>query len=343
MATLASSPISSTPPVSPGVGARRRGPKSLPTLPLSAFSPPNTGISDSFPVPQSPTTVHPERVVDASVRCSIPEWKEQTIGSSLAGRVSGIIVKVKEGEDLEGLESQASQAGVQVLAVSIPFSLESGIGPVLPSIDYPVTLTASFDGPSDEAVAALKAALTAGHTVEIDVQGAGEENWERLEDVLTKATYRVDTGLIILSNVLPPSHDLDIPIVKLLTHPSYQSYQSHVATLSFFPRVYLSYIPPTWNAATPPSPQGAPVSSKEKKEWKRRIKMYVGPAVEAFGFERIVFGSAPSPASHARSNAGDWYEIAREAFAELGVDQESVDAVFGGNAQRIYAAPSERA
>ena len=66
----------------------------------------------------------------------------------------------------------------------------------------------------------------------------------------------------------------------------------------------------------------------------------VGPAVEAFGFERIVYGSAPSPVSHARSNAGDWYEIAREAFAELGVDQESVDAVFGGNAQRIYAAGS---
>jgi predicted TIM-barrel fold metal-dependent hydrolase len=66
----------------------------------------------------------------------------------------------------------------------------------------------------------------------------------------------------------------------------------------------------------------------------------VGPAVEAFGFERIVFGSAPSPVSRAQSNAGDWYEIAREAFAELGVDQESVDAVFGGNAQRIYAAGS---
>jgi len=66
----------------------------------------------------------------------------------------------------------------------------------------------------------------------------------------------------------------------------------------------------------------------------------VGPAVEAFGFERIVYGSSPSPVSHAHSNAGDWYEIAREAFAELGVDQESVDAVFGGNAQRIYVASS---
>ena len=63
----------------------------------------------------------------------------------------------------------------------------------------------------------------------------------------------------------------------------------------------------------------------------------VGPALEAFGFERILFGSAPSPSSRAPSSAGDWYEIARESFAELGVEQGSVDAVFGGNAQRIYA------
>jgi predicted TIM-barrel fold metal-dependent hydrolase len=68
----------------------------------------------------------------------------------------------------------------------------------------------------------------------------------------------------------------------------------------------------------------------------------VGPAVEAFGFARIVYGSGPSPISHARSNAGDWYEIAREAFAELGVDQEGVDAVFGGNAQHIYVASTGR-
>ncbi len=50
-----------------------------------------------------------------------------------------------------------------------------------------------------------------------------------------------------------------------------------------------------------------------------RLCFIVGPEVEAFGFERIVLGSAPSLASRAYSNAGDWYEIAREAFAELGV------------------------
>jgi predicted TIM-barrel fold metal-dependent hydrolase len=64
--------------------------------------------------------------------------------------------------------------------------------------------------------------------------------------------------------------------------------------------------------------------------------------VEAFGFERVISGSAPSPVSRAQSNAGDLYEIAHEAFAELGVDKESVDAVFGGNAQHIYAAGSNR-
>ena len=52
---------------SPGVGARRKGPKTLPKLPLSAFSPPNTGTSDRFPLPPSPSAVHPTKVVDAQV------------------------------------------------------------------------------------------------------------------------------------------------------------------------------------------------------------------------------------------------------------------------------------
>ena len=86
-----------------------------------------------------------------------------------------------------------------MLAVSVPFSLESGTVPLVPSTKYPVTFTASFGSSSDAAVATLRAALSAGHTVEIDVLGSGEENWERLEDLLTKATADgLDTGFIIL-------------------------------------------------------------------------------------------------------------------------------------------------
>jgi hypothetical protein len=89
------------------------------------------------------------------------------------------------------------------------------------------------------------------------------------------------------ANVLPPPHDLELPIVKLLSHPTYQSYQSYIATLSLFPRVYLSYAPPTWNAPTPPTPlleQNATTSSKEKKEWKRRIKMYCKLLLAPFAY-----------------------------------------------------------
>jgi len=77
--------------------------------------------------------------------------------------------------------------------------LESGSIPAIPTTKYPVTFTTPFDNASDPAVAALRAALSAGHTVEIDVQGYGEEGWERLEDFLTKATAdRISTGFIIL-------------------------------------------------------------------------------------------------------------------------------------------------
>ena len=133
MATL------TTPPISPGgVGVRRRGPKSLPTLPLSAFSPPNTGISDSFPLPQSPTTVHPERIVDASVRCSIPEWKEQTNGSSLGGgRVGAIVVKANESE-LDGFVFLAVFFNYQ-----FPFIDVIGLNPKLLKLTSPYSLSRS--------------------------------------------------------------------------------------------------------------------------------------------------------------------------------------------------------
>ena len=69
----------------------------------------------------------------------------------------------------------------------------------------------------------------------------------------------------------------------------------------------------------------------------------VGPAVEAFGFQRILFGSsaaAPLAGAAPASNAGDWFELARESFAELGLEQEDLDAVFAQNARLAYTAPS---
>ena len=57
----------------------------------------------------------------------------------------------------------------------------------------------------------------------------------------------------------------------------------------------------------------------------------VGPVVEAFGYQRILYGSSTSG-----SDSNNWYEIARESITELGADQEGIDAVFETNATLVY-------
>ena len=63
--------------------------------------------------------------------------------------------------------------------------------------------------------------------------------------------------------------------------------------------------------------------------------------MEAFGYQRIIFGSSPSSSSKGPSNVGDWYELARESITELGVEQDFVDAVFYGNAEKTYGQKAE--
>lgn len=62
----------------------------------------------------------------------------------------------------------------------------------------------------------------------------------------------------------------------------------------------------------------------------------VGPALEAFGYQRILFGSSPSPRSRGLLSLGAWYELARQSFAELGTEVEDIQAVFYDNAQKVY-------
>lgn len=49
---------------------RRRG-KDIPRLPLSAFSPPSTGTSDTFPIPPTPSLIVPSGVVDSHLQISL--------------------------------------------------------------------------------------------------------------------------------------------------------------------------------------------------------------------------------------------------------------------------------
>ncbi|RPD54067.1 hypothetical protein L227DRAFT_580845 [Lentinus tigrinus ALCF2SS1-6] len=355
-------------PKSPGhsVGARRKGPKQLPTLPLSAFTPPNTGTSDKFPLPPSPSTIQPEEIVDAHVIAptgDLSSWKSQA-GQNLGGRIRGVVVSLHGAEDVEKVvqDVSAASSSTPVLAIAVPFKLEDGVPASPPSYlasgstsKPTIVLSATFSTSSQPAIDALAWALTEGFTVNIDIQSdlQQESGWEEFEEFLTKATASPDAkGKIILSNILPPPDDLTLPIFKLLTHPTYRSYQSHTASLSLFANLFVNFLPPAWGAPTPPTP--APPSSEDaakaaaeaeklKLEWKRRLKMYIGPAIEAFGFQRVLFGSSPAApltGTSPASSAGDWYELARESFAELGVEQDAIDAVFAQNAKLVYGASS---
>ncbi|KAF9263240.1 hypothetical protein L218DRAFT_336969 [Marasmius fiardii PR-910] len=338
-------------PTSPNPATRRKVHKTHPLLPLSAFTPPNSGTSDKFPLPPSPSTVHPEKVVDANVAFSseldLSRWRNDA-GQILGSRVGGLVVTLPNaGADPAQVISRlaADKSQTSVLSVVIPFQLDAepdeSLTAVLHGVPIPVSLSTTFNAEATpQNVSTLKWALQQGRPVDIDIQADLSEKalFESLEDLIVKTTVGVENvPPIILSNLLPPPHQLELPIVKLMNHPTYRAFQAQVAALSLYPQLYIKYLPPSWGPVPTASadstlgPEGGN-ENRQQKEWKRRIKMFLGPVMEAFGYQRIIFGSSPSKTS----NAGDWYELARESLAELGVEQEAVDAVFFATAQEVY-------
>ena len=92
-----------TPPSPPHVGLRRKGLKTLPRLPLSAFSPPNSGASERFPLPPSPSTIHPDNVVDAHIVATaddLSQWKQEA-GEVLGGRIGGVVLSLQDKQPTE--------------------------------------------------------------------------------------------------------------------------------------------------------------------------------------------------------------------------------------------------
>ncbi|CAE6431934.1 unnamed protein product [Rhizoctonia solani] len=342
----------------------RRPPKLSPAL----F---NAAVGAGAPtggLPPSPSAQNPTEVHDAHVELASPgalvQWKTDS-GEVYGPKIKSVVLALPANaasKDVLGSLSIPPELGI--IGLSVPYPLS---GPP-PELTAPVPITYSFTlkQSSEALVDALKWASDK-HAVDINVQldlANNEQSWESLEELISKVVSRPDQQEdeadlspkpkpdlkpIVLSNLLPPPGALAVPTVKLLSHPMYLAYQAHIASLSFNRNVYLKYLPPDWHTPTPTSPlpgskptdpEGSvrDLDSEEKKEWKRRTKMYLGPAIEAFGYSRLVFGSSPSTTSTSTSNAGDWYQIAKESVAELGVDQEGLDAVFGTNAKTIYGA-----
>ncbi|KIY67179.1 hypothetical protein CYLTODRAFT_397668 [Cylindrobasidium torrendii FP15055 ss-10] len=310
-------------------------PKNLPKLPLSIFTPPTTGTAEKFPVPPSPSKLHPENVVDASITVAdgdlaLARWKLEA-GSVLGDRIASVIVALPDAASVDKLDKSTT-----VLRTLVPFSLDTEDHVAIPPSS---ALYTSFTGVSEASIPSLRWALQQGVPVDISVEKQFDDAlFESFEDLIFKATADLEKlSPIILSNILPPSDDVSLPIVRLLDHPSYRAYQSRAASLSLIPQLYIKFLPPVWATLEPetPAPDGD-AQSDETKEWKRRIKMYLGPIMEAFGFERIIFGTSSTGPGKAICGAGDWYTLARESLAELAVDQEAIDAVFSNTAKTVY-------
>ncbi|KAG6879670.1 hypothetical protein C0992_013206 [Termitomyces sp. T32_za158] len=278
-------------------GARQRPPK--PRLPLSAFSPPNSASGDTFQLPPSPTTTHPKAIIDANVIIAGAvdfSTWKHEAGSILGARADGLVLSLPNA-DLKNTVDQLEDKDQ-----TFPSYLSK----------VPTSLSTVFNQSTPEGIASLRWALERGRPVDVDIQAPISDSvLESFEDIISKAI----TGLE------------KVPPIVLF------------AALSLFPEVYVKFLPPSWDAPTPPTPSlevAEYTDSQQKKEWKRRIKMYLGPVMEAFGYQRIIFGSSPCPTSSGSSVASDWYELARESLAELGVEQDFVDAVFYGNAKKVY-------
>jgi hypothetical protein len=252
-----------------------------------------------------------------------------------------------------------SVVDVPVLAVLTPFTLNTTeipeyltqtVTPALTTVynsATPVVAEAeddTKDQPQVEvSVTNLRWAFQHGRIVDIDIEGGlvaiDTSVYDSLVNLLSKAIKPVTNTKrtpIVLTNALPPPLDTITPVVTMMNHPSYTTYRQRVSSLSLFENVYVKLLPPTWVSTE--STEGS--AEKQEKELKNILKLYIVPVLEAFGFERIIFGSSPAFASGSPALAEKWYKLVLELFRELAVSQDEMDKIFIDNAERVYG-PSQ--
>jgi hypothetical protein len=268
---------------------------------------------------------------------------------------------------LSSLEAlQSSVDGVRVLSVLVPFALEDPAPSDVPSyLSATATLATTYDGETPVAaeveddtkdqeqveipVKSLRWALQHSKVVDIDVKGGimttDSPFYDSLINLLTKAT-KLDNQLaantkrtpIVLTNILPPPVDLNMPVVTMMNHPTYMTYRQRVTLLSLFENVHVKLLPPTWISVESANSEGG--GRTREKEWKDILKLFIVPVLEAFGFERIIFGSSPATPNNAFAQPTSWCKLAQEAFRELAVGQDEMNKVFMENAERVYGTTS---
>jgi len=328
---------------------RRKG-KDIPRLPLSAFT--NAGASDTFPIPPTPSLITPTGIVDAHLHIADDQASGYSADISHLNRAQKrAVVLSSNGHAPETiLASLPSIVDAPVLSVLLPFALDStttpeyqsplaaltavydGATPVVPDAEDDTKVKAQVETPVNN----LRWALQHARVVDLDIQGsiaaADTSFYDSLDNLLTKS-IKSDTDTkrtpIVLTNVLPPPLDSVLPVVMMVNHPAYTTYRQRVSLLSLFDCVSVKLLPPPWLLTKSPT-------DNPDKELKNILKLLISPVLEAFGFERIIFGSSPAFGAGSPALAETWYNIVLESFRDLAVSQDEMDKIFIENAERVY-------
>lgn len=179
--------------------SNRRGPK--PTLPLSAFSPPNTANSDRFPLSVDPASLHPVRVVDTHVLTTPEQWKIDA-GSHLLSRTDSIVLSAIDPHSVP----QSSPA--KILSVILPLDLTNGLPDPVPSFletpqSPPIAISTVFKDSNPKQASAIQWALSKGFVVLVDVQSDlinGQQGWEALEELVTSCSTNESKGALVIGS-----------------------------------------------------------------------------------------------------------------------------------------------
>lgn len=218
-------------PAAGGVGARRKGPKSLPKLPMSVFNgPPSTGTQESFPLPPSPNHNHPTAVIDTnlSVTEALEEWSVD-VGKISPRKINGVVLALAGESQADAIERYAQRLvflkpiawvcrlkskydDMKILSVLTPVDLTQGVPAHVPSFgDVPTTLSVSFAKSSPELVEGVRWALQNGYNLDLEMQSS---EWEAVEELFTSVFGPVGEG----EETFKPSPGASIILCRSHTH-----------------------------------------------------------------------------------------------------------------------------
>ncbi|WRT65118.1 uncharacterized protein IL334_002060 [Kwoniella shivajii] len=311
-------------------------PKRPPPLPKSLFAPQGPLSPNFHPPPPSPTSIHPEYIIDSHSFVKRLEPTPDPI--------------------YEGLESAYPRPPVKsAIQVKMDVSAEpaKAVLGVKPFSIHPTVLNLTLVTPPSITNIAKGA-------VDIIVPSTfplSETEWDLLEEAVNALDgcwgngtslneEGKEPGKIVISGILPPP--LTKTATPLLSSDAYNLHLARIANLSLHANVYLKALPPVVDVIQAKEKEGGWWS--DRKELERVLRMYISPVIEAFGTHRIIFGSTPAlPLAELTKVSpipgdleqpipnGEWYSVLRKVISELGEGREEMSGVMGGNAAKAYA------